>query len=72
MIQFEKNLGGWDRRIRLMLGLFLLYAGLFKRDWIGDPILIGLILFFGAMNIISAIIAWCPPYALIGFSTRKK
>lgn len=72
MFKYEKNLGGWDRVIRMTLGLCLVYIGIFRQNWIGDPILIGLILFFGVMNVISSILCWCPPYSLIGFSTHKK
>ena len=72
MIKYEKNLGGWDRVIRMTLGLSLIYICIYRQDWIGDPILIGLAAFFGVMNIISSIICWCPPYSLIGFSTHKK
>lgn len=72
MLKYEKNLGGLDRFVRMTLGSGLVYISVFKQDWIGDPILIGLAMFFGVMNIISSIICWCPPYSLIGFSTYKK
>ncbi|MFM2004348.1 MAG: hypothetical protein RLZZ09_3 [Pseudomonadota bacterium] len=71
MIKYERNLGGWDRGIRLLVGFLLIYLGIFRRDWLGDPVVIGLVIFFGTMNTISAIIGWCPPYSLIGFSTCK-
>jgi hypothetical protein len=72
MIKYERNLGGLDRFIRMILGAVLVYISVFRYNWIGDPILIGLTLFFGGMNIISSIVCWCPPYSLIGFSTHRK
>jgi len=67
----NKNLGQADRIFRAGLGLLAVYAGLFKAQIIGDPLLAALIAVFGAVNVVSAGFAWCVVYQLAGISTRK-
>lgn len=58
-----KNVGGVDRTIRLIAGLAIAGAGLYYQS------LWGLI---GAVLIATAVMGWCPPYALLGINTCKK
>lgn len=61
-----RNLGSLDKAVRIILGLFFL-SMLF---WVGGPVkyagLIGLVL------IATALIGFCPLYAVLGLSTREK
>lgn len=56
----NKNLGGLDRVIRILLGLLVLAAGYYFQSIFG---LIGIVLIF------TAAMGWCPAYALLGLST---
>jgi hypothetical protein len=62
------NEGGWDRGIRVVLGIVLLYLG-----WggvvAGGP---GLVLkVIGFLPLLTGIIGWCPAYTLFGIRTRR-
>jgi predicted CXXCH cytochrome family protein len=57
----------WDRMLRLLVGLALLYAG-----WNAWPGTIGLVfLVLGAVAIGTGIVGWCPAYSLFRASTKK-
>ena len=58
----KKNLGGIDKTVRIIAGLGVIGAGLFFQSWWGA---IGLVLF------LTALIGWCPPYALLGLNSCK-
>ncbi len=58
-----KNVGGIDRAVRLIAGLAIAGAGLYYQS------LWGLI---GAVLIATAVMGWCPPYAMLGINTCKK
>ena len=58
-----KNIGTLDRTIRIILGLFI-----FSLVFWGPHTLWGLI---GLILIVTALIGWCPPYALLKISTCK-
>ena len=57
------NVGAPDRVARIILGVLILAAGFFLRNWWG---LIGLI------PLATAFVGYCPLYTLLGISTRKK
>lgn len=59
----KKNMGLLDRRIRLVLGLLIIAAGIYFKTWWG---LIGVV--FMATSLISS----CPLYLPFGLSTRKE
>ena len=60
----KKNIGSADAVIRIIVGLFLLSLILWgPKTWWG---LIGLI------PIITVFVGYCPPYAMLGISTRPK
>ncbi len=58
----KKNIGGVDRGIRIISGLAVMGAGVYFQSWWGA---------IGVVLIGTALIRWCPPYALLGISTCK-
>jgi hypothetical protein len=58
-----KNVGSADRNIRIGLGIVIIIAGVALQSWWG---LIGL------LPLLTAGISFCPLYAVLGMSTRKK
>lgn len=62
------NEGGWDRALRVILGIFLLYVG-----WAGlvggTPALVFKIL--GFLPLLTGVVGWCPLYTLLGIDTRS-
>jgi hypothetical protein len=62
------NEAGWDRIVRIVLGLALLYLG-----W-GGVVTGGLGLFLqviGFVPLITGIVGWCPLYAVFKFRTNR-
>lgn len=63
------NEAGWDRIVRVVLGLVLLYL------WLGGvlsgtvAIVLGII---GIILLITGIVGFCPLYRVLGFATRKQ
>jgi hypothetical protein len=60
----KQNIGAVDRTIRIIIGLFVL-----SLIFWGPKSLWGLL---GLVPILTAVIGWCPPYQLLGISTRKR
>jgi hypothetical protein len=62
------NEGGWDRVIRILAGIALAYA-----TWLTWPatasVVFGVI---GAIAFVTGLVGWCPGYALVGLSTKKR
>ncbi len=56
----KPNVGGIDRTLRIVLGLALLGAGYYYKNWWG---LIGLV------PILTALVRFCPVYLPFGLST---
>ncbi len=63
------NEAGWDRIVRVVLGLILLYL------WLGGvlsgtlAIVLGII---GIILVITGVMGFCPLYKVLGFATRKE
>lgn len=58
----KENVGSMDQYIRYAAGLAILSAGVaYESMW-------GLL---GIVPIMTALLAWCPPYALLGLMTKK-
>ncbi len=57
-----QNIGKIDRSIRFTAGLLIIGLGLFYSSWWGVV---------GVVPLLTAGVGWCPPYALLGFSTCK-
>jgi len=58
-----KNVGNSDRNIRIGLGIAIIIVGVVLQSWWG---LIGL------LPLVTAGLNFCPLYAVLGMSTRKK
>lgn len=62
------NEAGWDRIVRVILGIVLLYlgwAGVVSGGW-------GVFLkVFGFVPLLTGLIGWCPLYSLLKFRTNK-
>lgn len=59
----KPNVGGIDKIVRIIAGLAILGAGYYYQSWWG---LVGLV------PLGTALLGWCPPYALLGLSTAGK
>ncbi len=57
----KQNVGSIDRTIRIVVGL-----GLISLVFIGPQTVWGWI---GVVPLATALIGWCPPYALLGINT---
>ena len=60
---YQKNLPGWERVIRVMMGLALIVGGLFGLH--GGLLGYGLVA-MGAMVILTGFIGFCPACAMVG------
>lgn len=60
----KKNIHDIERVVRVVVGLAVL-----SLVFIGPKSLWGLV---GLLPILTGLIGWCPPYHLIGFSTRRE
>ena len=58
----KKNMGLWDRRIRLVLGVLLVAAGIYFKSWWG---------LLGVVFLATSLVSWCPLYVPFGLTTRK-
>ncbi len=59
----KKNLGSIDRSIRIVAGLGIISLALVgpQSPWA----------FLGIIPLLSGLVGWCPPYALLGLSTCR-
>jgi len=58
------NIGKIDRIIRAVLGVGLLGWGIMNGSIIADIV--------GGVLLLTVVIGWCPPYALLGINTGCK
>ncbi len=56
----NKNVGSMDRMLRVVLGVVIIAIGLYYKNWWGAV---------GVVPLFTAMIGWCPPYALLGINT---
>jgi membrane protein implicated in regulation of membrane protease activity len=57
------NIGGIDRVLRIIVGLALMVlAATANVGWWG---------WLGIVPLLTGVIGWCPPYAMLGFSTCR-
>jgi len=57
-----KNVGGFDRLLRVVVGLGIVAAGVAFKSWWGAV---------GLVPLLTAIIGWCPAYLPFGISTCR-
>ena len=61
------NEAGWDRVVRIILGIVMLYLG-----WAVFAGGLGLVfMVLGLVFFLTGLVGWCPLYALFKFSTHK-
>lgn len=62
------NEAGWDRALRVIVGIVLLYLG-----WAGvvTGTLGTVFKFLGFVPLITGLVGWCPAYVLFGTRTNK-
>jgi hypothetical protein len=58
----QKNVGGIDRGIRIVVGIAIIAAGVIYQNWWGA---------LGLIPLATALLGWCPPYAILGINTCK-
>jgi len=71
MLLPKSNLHLLDRIVRILFGVFLIYIGYIDETMIKNDTISILIALFGAMNIVVALMSYCPLYNAIGLSTCK-
>jgi len=59
----KKNVGSADKILRIIIGIGIIGAGVYYQSWWGA---------IGAIPIATAVMNFCPAYALIGLSTKKE
>jgi hypothetical protein len=64
-----QNLAAWDRAVRVAVGSLMLIAG--WAGWVPGVWDVALLI-FGWVPLATGLIGWCPVYAMLGFSTRKR
>lgn len=67
--KFRRNVSNLDRSLRFGIGVPFMYFGLYDTSLIRDQLASALLGGMGLMLVVIAIIAWCPMYHVIGFST---
>ena len=59
----KSNVGGIDRVLRIAIGVVLIgLAVMGTIGWWG---------WLGVVPLVTGLIGWCPPYAMLGFNTCK-
>ncbi len=58
----KKNVGSTDRVIRIIVGLIIIFIGIYFKSWWG---------LIGVLPIITAALGWCPAYLPFGISSCK-
>ncbi len=71
MALFTKNLCTLDRVLRGIIGITVTTYGIFWGEQIGDPLLQGLVILFGALNLVSLATGWCAVYQIANIKSCK-
>ena len=59
----KKNVGNADKMLRIIIGIAVIGAGVYYQSWWGA---------IGAIPLLTAVMNFCPAYAVIGLSTSKE
>lgn len=62
------NVGGWDRRLRIVIGAVLIVLGL-AGTVSGTGAIVAYVI--GAIALLTGIVGFCGLYTILGISTRK-
>ena len=65
----KKNMGGIDRTLRILVAGALFYFGLLDTSLVDNQVARYIMLAFGGMNLLTAVLAFCPMYTLANLST---
>jgi hypothetical protein len=57
----------WDRALRIVVGLVMVYLGWFGT---GDSLWSAALRIFGFLPLLTGVVGWDPVYALLGWKTR--
>lgn len=68
-IKFTRNVNTLDRMLRVGIGVPFMYYGIYDSALVQDQLARAMLGGMGFMLVLIAIIAWCPMYYLIDFST---
>ena len=71
-MSFHCNVGRLDRVVRLLVGCVLLYITLINTGLIANQVIRYVLLVLGGVNIVTALIAYCPMYTLANISTKGR
>ena len=69
-MNLNQNVGRLDQLLRSGIALFLVYIGFIDTSLLGDNVTATLVGIFGVLNMIAAVLGWCPVYQLAGINTR--
>ena len=56
------NVGGMDRRLRIIVGLAVIAVGVYYQNWLGA---------IGLIPLLTGAIGWCPVYLPFGLNSAK-
>jgi hypothetical protein len=71
MLKFERNMAGWDRALRFVVGISLLVVGPATNLVELAPVLENILAVVGVFAILSATFAYCLLYEFTGSNTLK-
>jgi len=71
-MSLRRNMCAVDRLFRMALGVALIYVGFIDTSLISSQLVNFLLGCFGLVNIVSALLAHCPLYALANLSTYRE
>ena len=66
-----KNIGRLDQILRLGISSTLVYIGFIDEEFIQDPLSSNIIGAIGAINILIALVRFCPLYVITGINTSN-
>jgi len=65
----SKNIGRLDQILRIGISLGLIYIGLINEEFIQDPLSSYIIGTLGVLNLVIALVRYCPLYSLTKINT---
>jgi Inner membrane protein YgaP-like, transmembrane domain len=71
-IHIVKNIGRFDQILRIGISLSLIYIGLIDEQIIPDPLSSYIIGGIGVLNLIIALVRFCPLYVATGINTSSR
>ena len=69
MLKDFSNLATWDRTLRVLVGLAMLYLG--GSDLVDGVWAIALVV-FACVPLLTGALGWCPIYSILGIATLRR